>query len=250
MSGLKALFTLPFAAALAVAQTPCDQLKLSLPDTEATSIQFVAAGPFVAPAPIIPAVAVAPAPVAPGRGAGRGAGRGPAQPATAVPAYCRVQMILKPSSDSLIEAAMFLPVENWNGKLQVVGNGGWAGSVSYPAMAAALREGYATASNDTGHRANDNGGGGMFGLDHPEKITDFAYRAMHETVVKAKLITVAFYGSAPKLSTPITTGARPAEGRGSSKPPASPRISTPSPRALPQIRTFTCMPPEWSGRSS
>ena len=67
MSGLKALFTLPFIAALAAAQTPCDQLKLSLPDTEIKSIQFVAAGPFVAPAQVIPAVAVAPAPVAPGR---------------------------------------------------------------------------------------------------------------------------------------------------------------------------------------
>jgi feruloyl esterase len=109
-------------------------------------------------------------------------------------------MVLKPSSDSLIEAAMFLPADNWNGKLQVVGNGGWAGSVSYPAMAAALREGYAAASNDTGHRANDVGGGGMFALGHPEKITDFAYRAMHETVVKAKAITVAFYGKGPKYS--------------------------------------------------
>lgn len=125
MSGLKALFVLPVAAALAAAQTPCDQLKLSFPDVTVTSIQFVAAGPFAAPAPVIPAVGVAPAPAAPGRGAGRG----PAQPAAAVPAYCRVQMILKPSPDSLIEAAMFLPAENWNGKLQVVGNGGWAGTV-------------------------------------------------------------------------------------------------------------------------
>jgi len=40
----------------------------------------------------------------------------------------------------------------------------------------------------------------MFGLGHPEKITDFAYRAMHETVVKAKLITTAFYGKGPKYS--------------------------------------------------
>ena len=109
-------------------------------------------------------------------------------------------MVLTPSSDSLIDTAVFLPAENWNGKLQVVGNGGWAGTVSYPAMAAALREGYATASNDTGHRANDAGGGGMFALGHPEKITDFAYRAMHETVVKAKLITAAFYGRGPKYS--------------------------------------------------
>jgi feruloyl esterase len=109
-------------------------------------------------------------------------------------------MVMTPSSDSLIDTAVFLPTENWNGKLQVVGNGGWAGSVSYPAMAAALREGYATASNDTGHRAQDVGGGGMFALGHPEKITDFAYRAMHETVVKAKLITTSFYGRGPKYS--------------------------------------------------
>ena len=40
----------------------------------------------------------------------------------------------------------------------------------------------------------------MFALGHPEKITDFAYRAMHETVLKAKLITVAFYGKGPKYS--------------------------------------------------
>src|SRR5207253_11183292 len=38
------------------------------------------------------------------------------------------------------------------------------------------------------------------GLGHPEKITDFAYRAMHDTVLKAKLITAAFYGQGPKLS--------------------------------------------------
>jgi feruloyl esterase len=201
MSRLYTLFALPFLAALAAAQTPCDQLKLSFPDAKIMSIQFVAAGPFVAPTgtltPVIPGP-VAPA-AAKGAPAGRG-GRGPAGPVASVPAYCRVLMVMTPSSDSLIDTAVFLPTENWNGKLQVVGNGGWAGSVSYPAMAAALREGYAVASNDTGHRANDVGGGGMFALGHPEKITDFAYRAMHETVVKAKLITVAFYGKGPKFS--------------------------------------------------
>lgn len=193
MSRLPALVFVPFLAAFAVAQTPCEQLKLSLPNTTITSIQPIPAGPFAAPVS-----AEAPAAVAPPQAAGRG-GR-TAQPAVRVPAYCRVLMVLEPSPDSHIEAAMFLPAENWNGKLQVVGNGGWAGSISYPAMAAALREGYATASNDTGHHANDAGGGGMFGLGHPEKITDFAYRAMHETVVKAKLITAAFYGKSPKYS--------------------------------------------------
>jgi len=208
MSRLYALFALPLAATFTYAQTTCDQLKLSLPDTTITSIQFVAAGPFAAPAAApVPTAAVAAAAPA-GRGGRGGAGGGAAaggrggaaQPPASVPAYCRVLMVLTPSTDSHIEAAVFLPAENWNGKLQVVGNGGWAGTVSYPAMAAALREGYAAASNDTGHRSNDAGGGGMFGLGHPEKITDFAYRAMHETVVKAKLIVTAFYGKGPKYS--------------------------------------------------
>ena len=33
----------------------------------------------------------------------------------------------------------------------VVGNGGWAGSISYGALADALADGYAAASTDTGH---------------------------------------------------------------------------------------------------
>ncbi|HTC32947.1 MAG TPA: tannase/feruloyl esterase family alpha/beta hydrolase, partial [Bryobacteraceae bacterium] len=64
---------------------------------------------------------------------------------------------------------LWLPVDNWNGKFEMVGNGGWAGIISFPQMAAALRDGYATASTDTGHE----GGNGMFALGHPEKITDF-----------------------------------------------------------------------------
>ena len=207
MFRLCALCALPLVATLAAAQTPCDQFKLSIPDTTVTSIELVAAGPFVAPnAPAAPDTGAAPQVGPAGRGGGRGAvgpgagGRGGAQPAAPVPAYCRVLLVLTPSLDSHIEAAVFLPTENWNGKLQVVGNGGWAGSISYPQMAVALREGYATASNDTGHRANDGGGGGMFALGHAEKITDFAYRAMHETVVTAKMIALAFYGRSPKYS--------------------------------------------------
>ncbi|HLK49586.1 MAG TPA: tannase/feruloyl esterase family alpha/beta hydrolase [Bryobacteraceae bacterium] len=194
---------LAFLAAAAFGQIPCEQFKLSFPDATVTSIESIPAGPFQAPSPQIAPIPApesdveSAGPAGPARAA---APRAAAPPPVNVPAYCRVMMILTPSSDSKIEAAVFLPTENWNGKLQVVGNGGWAGTVSYPAMADALREGYATASNDTGHRAADMGGNGMFALGHPEKITDFAYRAMHETVVKAKAITAAFYGSGPKYS--------------------------------------------------
>jgi tannase/feruloyl esterase len=91
---------------------------------------------------------------------------------------------------------VWMPLENWNGRFQMVGNGGWAGNISFPQMSAALREGYATSSTDTGHE----GGNGLFALDHPEKITDFAYRAVHNTAVESKALITAFYGKAPKYS--------------------------------------------------
>src|SRR5512138_1561906 len=123
MSRLHTLFALPFLAALAAAQTPCDQLKLSFPDARVMSIEFVPPGPFAAPAGTLTPVIPGPAPAAGKQAKGRGA----AAPPRAVPAYCRVLMVMTPSSDSLIDTAVFLPTENWNGKLQVVGNGGWAG---------------------------------------------------------------------------------------------------------------------------
>ena len=90
------------------------------------------------------------------------------------------------------------PADKWNGKFQAVGNGGWAGSIQglAAAMPAALRLGYATAGNDTGHE----GGNGAFSLGHPEKVVDFAYRAMHEMTVHSKALIKAFYDQAPRLS--------------------------------------------------
>src|SRR5262249_48644077 len=70
------------------------------------------------------------------------------------------------------------------------------GVISYPAMADALRAGYATASTDTGHV----GGRGTFALDHPEKLIDFSWRSEHEMTVKAKALIQAFYSAAPKRS--------------------------------------------------
>src|SRR5688500_10633907 len=189
-------------AALAQA-APCESLRtFSLPNTTITSVQLVAAGPYVAPAP-----AGAPGgPVGAGvgrsgdgtaRGAGRGegagaggrgggrGGRGDAVPTPrtyALMAHCRLAATLKPSADSAIDIEVWLPESSaWNGKFQMVGNGGWAGTISYGAMANAVEEGYATASTDTGHK----GGNALFAIDHPEKLTDSAYRAVPETVVTA-----------------------------------------------------------------
>ena len=48
-----------------------------------------------------------------------------------VPAHCEVKLTIRPSKDSEIKSAVWLPVTGWNGKYQQVGNGGWAGSIGY-----------------------------------------------------------------------------------------------------------------------
>jgi len=184
------LAALALAATLASSPASCESLKsLTLPNTTIVAAEMAPAGPFV-PQGRGPA----PAPAAAPEGRGRGPG-GPPAPPQIVPARCRLLLRLRPSPDSEIESEVWLP-ENWNGKFQFVGGGGWAGVISVPAMVSAVQEGYATASTDTGHK----GGNALFAIDHPEKLTDFAYRAVHETTVQAKALINKYYDRAPRLS--------------------------------------------------
>ena len=154
-------------------QTECSEVaSLSLPNTKVTAASEVVPGAFAPP--------------------GGGGGAAFAK----LPAFCRVAATLTPSSDSDIKIEVWLPLTGWNGKLQSVGNGAWQGSIGYAAMAEALGRGYATASTDTGHV----GGSASFGMGHPEKVIDFAYRSEHEMTVAAKAIINRMYGSAPKYS--------------------------------------------------
>src|SRR5215470_9810705 len=164
-----------FASLLAVPAfgSSCDSLKaLTLKDTTVTLAQVVPAGQFSPPG---------------ARETGLYKG---------LPDFCRVAVTIKPTSDSDIKVEVWLPVNGWNGKFQGVGNGGWAGVISYAALADAVRAGYASASTDTGHEA----GRGTFALGHPEKLLDFSWRSEHEMTVKAKAIIQAFYGNGPRLS--------------------------------------------------
>lgn len=112
-------------------------------------------------------------------------------PRAAVPRFCRVQAIARPSPDSEIHFEVWLPeAKAWNGKLLGVGNGGYIGRVSYGALENGIALGYAAASSDTGHTGSDLG----FGAGHPEKIIDWGYRATHVTAVHAKVILNAYYG--------------------------------------------------------
>jgi feruloyl esterase len=158
----------------AITQDSCTRLKsLNLPDTTIESADLVPAGPYRAPVQT----------------------PGPAS-TMQLPAHCRVLAWVKPTADSNIEVDVWLPASDWNGKFQGVGNGGWAGAVSYSAMAQAIFDGYATASTDTGHK----GGDVSWAFGHAEKMTDYGYRSEHEMTVKAKALINAFYGRAATLS--------------------------------------------------
>src|SRR3954464_9117251 len=116
--------TLVLAAAVAApvrgSAATCESLaSLTLPMGRITNAQPVAAGAFSAP--------------------GARAGRGHAM--ADLPAFCRVEATLTPSSDSDIKIEVWLPVTNWNGKFQAVGNGAWNGAIGYAALAEALRRG-------------------------------------------------------------------------------------------------------------
>jgi feruloyl esterase len=150
----------------------CESLSaLSLPATAITKVEAVAAGAFTVP------------------------DLNPRQQTAfrRLPAFCRVAATIRPTSDSEIKIEVWMPAEGWNGKFMGVGNGGWSGAIVYPALAAALTRGYAAASTNTGH----DGGDASFVPGHPEKLVDFAYRAVHEMTVKAKAVTEAYYAKAP-----------------------------------------------------
>ena len=159
------------------ASSSCETLlKFAAANTTVTLAEQVPAGGFQTP------------------GAARGAQN--ASRFSELPAFCRVAATLKPTTDSDIKIEVWMPASGWNGKFEAVGNGGWAGTIGYPAMAQALARGYATTSTDTGHSTP----GASFAFGHPEKLIDYAYRSEHEMTVKAKAITNAFYGSAPTRS--------------------------------------------------
>jgi feruloyl esterase len=164
---------LPFLFALSGNPTyamPCEKLTaLTIPATAIASAVTVPAGPF-----------------SPGGAGGRGGA-----PARSFPAFCRVTAIATPVPDSEIHLELWLPESSvWNGKLLGTGNGGYSGAIGYTDMERGLRQGYAVAGSGTGHQ----GGDLKFGAGHPEKINDWAWRAVHVMTETARLVAPSYYG--------------------------------------------------------
>jgi hypothetical protein len=113
--------------------------------------------------------------------------------------FCRVRGILSPSADSNIIFEVWLPPASaWNGRYEGIGNGGFAGSLIYPAMSNALQAGFAVSATDTGHSGSASQS--RWALGHPEKIEDLGWRSIHETSLVSKAIAEAYYGKPPARS--------------------------------------------------
>jgi Tannase and feruloyl esterase len=186
-----ALFATP-----ALADTCSNLATLVLPEVTSITATPVAANTFTLPPPF------------------PGFPPGPPVPV----AFCRVQITVAPQ----IHIEVWLPPPaNWNHRFEAVGGGGYAGVISFSALAMAVTGDavtgqFATASTDTGHpaagTANGQGGangaqgGGGFALNPANDtlneglIVDFAARSLHEMTVKAKAVIRAYYGRAQEFA--------------------------------------------------
>lgn len=213
-----------FVPGLALAQgapqnaAACERLaSLVLPNTTITLAQVVEAGRFaVAANPATRggggssalAGTIGAVPDVPGRvtantaglGLGYNGGKG-IPPFSALPPFCRVAATLKPSPVSDIHMELWLPLTGWNGHFRGTSPNGLGGVLNYNAMGVGLTDGFAVASTDTGHQ-----GGDTAWMHVPDKVTDFAGRAVHETTVAGKALTAAYYGREAKYSYMLECG--------------------------------------------
>ena len=136
-------------------------------------------------------------------------GLAPGGSATLKVDICRVAFTI----DNYIDVEVWLPISGWNGKLQGVGNGGLAGSISYSGgtvggdLVTATSLGYAAVATDTGHISNCGSTPcppptpvtlGNSWWTNPPQLKDNGYLAIHEMTVKAKAFAAKFYNQAPK----------------------------------------------------
>jgi Tannase and feruloyl esterase len=169
-------------AATAPSQTDaCARLtQLVLPQAKVASAGTVAAGEFKPPADTTPWLIGEPSLY------------------KTMPPFCRVVVEATPSADSAIAIEVWMPVDGWNGRFRGQGNGGFAGELHFRALGSAVRQGYATAATNTGHSGTDTDA--SWALGHPEKVTDFGFRAIHTMTEVAKAAIKAFYGRGPQHS--------------------------------------------------
>ena len=112
------------------------------------------------------------------------------------PAYCRVLGLIQPE----VRFEVDLPA-SWNGRVYMFGNGGYAGeALDNPGRQAtakrALTRGFVAAQTNTGHDAVVEPLAAF--ASSPQKLADYAFRAVHVTALTAKALATTYYGAPAK----------------------------------------------------
>ena len=117
-------------------------------------------------------------------------------PVSGLPAFCRVVGSIHPEPGSDIRFEVWMPTQGWNGRFFGANNGGFAGSIRYDDLAAAVTNGAVGASTNGGHNSSDR----TWAKGHPERVRDYGWRSLHVTTVTAKDLIDRYYGHHPEHS--------------------------------------------------
>lgn len=113
-----------------------------------------------------------------------------------LPSICRIAGLATPTPRSRIHFELWMPLANWDNRIEMVGNGGYSPQMRVDELARLVRSGAAAVATDTGHASD----GLEFGFDNTDAIADWGYRAVHESIAAAKTLVGHFYGRAAKFS--------------------------------------------------
>jgi feruloyl esterase len=103
--------------------------------------------------------------------------------------FCRVQGLIA----GRIGFELWLPpAARWNGRLLGAGVGGDAGFYNYQDMARGIAAGYATVTNDSGHKQTE-----ANWMMRSEAVQDYTHRSQHLMNVTARALIAVYYGKAP-----------------------------------------------------
>ncbi|KAI4660213.1 uncharacterized protein J4E79_006018 [Alternaria viburni] len=105
-----------------------------------------------------------------------------------------------------INVETWLPIDNWNERLQAVGGGGWVAgrfTISYVFMDEAIGEGYVASTTDAGLGSSPIPD--PWALNSPGNVNlyaiqNLASKSLHDQSFIAKDVAKSFYGQAPKYS--------------------------------------------------
>lgn len=109
-----------------------------------------------------------------------------------------------PGWNDTIHITVNLPQDNWNGRFQGVGGGGWAANEGASSLLGPVAEGYAAGMTDAGHETNSRTSAAWANLPNGQLnmnlFRDFAYVALNDLAVVGKQISHRYYGHGPHHS--------------------------------------------------